>query len=153
MRQELHVPVSVRALVRMSPAQRDEVFRSSPAGDVPRGKGEGVALLPLGPVPTRIAAALIRVVVWKGKVFDPRYNDLRNRMGPFGIRVIRAKVDKGPSWVDGEECVVLDYSRGSLVAHWIRDEIREVAGRTYLGQVFVRGRKLLHFTLTFPPSG
>jgi hypothetical protein len=47
---------------------------------------------------------------------------------------------------------VLDYSRTSLVAHWIRDEIREVAGRTYLGQVFVRGRKLLHFTLTFPPS-
>ena len=77
---------------------------------------------------------------------------LRNRMTPFGIRVIRAKVYKGPSWVDGEECIVLDYSRTSLVAQWIRDEIREVAGRTYLGQVFVRDRKLLHFTLTFPPS-
>src|SRR4029453_15861063 len=96
-------PVSVGTLVRMSPTQRDEVFRSSPAGDVPRGKGDGGALLPLGPVPTRTPAALSRVVVWKGKVFDPRYNDLRNRMGPFGIRVIRAKVDKGPSWVDGEE--------------------------------------------------
>jgi hypothetical protein len=153
MRHQVHVPVSVGALVRMSPAQRDEVFRSSPAGDVPSGKGEGVALLPLRPVPTRIAAALIRAIVWKGKVFDPRYDDLRNRMTPLGIRVIRAKVDKGPSWVDGEECIVLDYSRTSLVAHWIRDEIREVAGRIYLGQVFVRGRKLLHFTLTFPPSG
>ena len=153
MRHQVHVPVSVGALVRMSPVQRDEVFRSSPAGDVPSGKGEGVALLPLGPVPTRIATALIWAIVWKGKVFDPRYNDLRNRMTPFGLRVIRAKVDKGPSWVDGEECIVLDYSRTSLVAHWIRDEIREVAGRTYLGQVFIRGRKLLHFTLTFPPSG
>jgi hypothetical protein len=153
MRHQVHVPVSVGALVRMSPVQRDEVFRSSPAGDVPSGKGEGVALLPLGPVPTRIATALIRAIVWKGKVFDPRYNDLRNRMTPFGLRVIRAKVEKGPSWVDGEECIVLDYSRTSLVAHWIRDEIREVAGRTYLGQVFIRGRKLLHFTLTFPPSG
>ena len=40
------VPVSVGTLVRMSPAQRDEVFRSSPTGDVPRGKGTGVALLP-----------------------------------------------------------------------------------------------------------
>jgi hypothetical protein len=153
MRHQVHVPVSVGALVRMSPAQRDEVFRSSPAGDVPSGKGEGVALLPLGPVSTRIVAALIRAAVWKGKVFDPRYDDLRNRMTPLGIRVIRAKVDKGLSWVDGAECIVLDYSRTSLVARWIRDEIREVAGRTYLGQVFVRGRKLLHFTLTFPPSG
>jgi hypothetical protein len=153
MRRQVQVPVSVGALVRMSPAQRDEVFRSSPAGDVPRGKGKGLALLPFGPVPTRIAAGLIRVVVWKGKVFEPRYDDLRNRMTPLGLRVIRAKVDKGPSWVDGEECIVLDYSRTSLVAHWIRDEIREVAGRTYLGQVFVRGRKLLHFTLTFPPPG
>jgi hypothetical protein len=146
------VAVSVGTLVRMSPLQRDEVFRSSPAGDVPRGEGAGVALLPFGPVLTRVAATLIRALVWKGKVFDPRYDGLRNRMTPFGIRVIRAKVYKDPSWVDGEECIVLDYSRTSLVAHWIRDEIRQVAARTYLGLVFVRGRKLLHFTITFPPS-
>ena len=152
MRRPVHVPVSVGTLVRMSSAQRDEVFRSSPAGDVPRGTGDGVALLPLGPLPTRISAAVIRALIWKGKVFDPRYDGLRNRLTPFGFRLIRAKVSKGPSWVDGEQCIVLDYSRTSLVAHWVRDEIREVAGRTYLGQVFVRGRKLLHFTLTFPPS-
>jgi hypothetical protein len=144
-------PVSVGTLVRMSPSQRDEVFRSSPTGDVPRGKGDGVALLPFGPVLTKVVAAVIWALVWKGKVFDPRYDGLRNRMTPFGARLIRAKVDKGPSWVDGEECIVLDYARTSLVAHWVRDEIREVARRTYLGQVFVRGRKLLHFTLTFPP--
>ena len=152
MRPRVQGPVGVGTLVRMSPAQRDEVFQSSPAGDVPRGTGEGVALLPLRPLPTRVAAALIRALVWKGKVFDPRYDGLRNRMTPFGLRLIRAKVYKDLSWVDGEECIVLDYSRTSLVAHWIRDEIREVARRTYLGQVFVRGRKLLHFTLTFPPS-
>ena len=152
MRRQVQVPVSVGSLVKMSPAERDVVFRSSPAGDVPSGKGNGVALLPLGPVPTRVVAAVIRALIWKGKVFDPRYDGLRNRMTPFGFRLIRAKVDKGPSWVDGEECIVLDYARTSLVAHWVRDEIREVARRTYLGQVFVRGRKLLHFTLTFPPS-
>ena len=152
MRPRVQVPVGVGTLVRVSPAQRDEVFRSSPAGAVPRGVGEGVALLPLGPVLTRVAAAVIRALIWKGKVFDPRYDGLRNRITPFGLRLIRAKVYKDPSWVDGQECIVLDYSRTSLVAHWVRDEIREVAGRTYLGQVFVRGHKLLHFTLTFPPS-
>ena len=152
MRGRVPAPVSVGSLVRMSPAERDAVFRSSPAGEVPSGKGDGVALLPFGPVLTRVAAAVIRALIWMGKVFDPRYDGLRNRMTPFGFRLIRAKVYKHPSWVDGEECIVLDYSRTSLVAHWIRDEIREVAARTYLGQVFVRGRKLLHFTLTFPPS-
>ena len=53
MRRQVSAPVSVGALVRMSPAQRDEVFRSSPAGDIPRGTGDGVAMLPLGPLPTR----------------------------------------------------------------------------------------------------
>lgn len=152
MRSRVQAPMSVGTLMGMSPTQRDDVFRSSPTGDVPRGTGDGVALLPLGPVSTRVAAAVIRALIWKGKVFDPRYDGLRNRMTPFGFRLIRAKVYEGPSWVDGEQCIVLDYSRTSLVAHWVRDEIREVAGRTYLGQVFVRGRKLLHFTLTFPPS-
>jgi hypothetical protein len=152
MRSRVQAPMSVGTLMGMSPTQRDDVFRSSPTGDVPRGTGDGVALLPLGPVSTRVAAAVIRALIWKGKVFDPRYDGLRNRMTPFGFRLIRAKVYKHPSWVDGEDCIVLDYSRTSLVAHWVRDEIREVAGRTYLGQVFVRGRKLLHFTLTFPPS-
>ena len=150
MRQQL--PVSVGQLIRMRPASRDEVFRSSPAGPIPAGKADGVAMLPLGPVLPQAAAWLIRLTTWQGKVFDPRYGDLKNRITPFGIKAIRAKVYKGPSWVDGEECIVLDYSQASIVAKWIRDEIREVAPRTYLGQVFVRKSKWLHFTLTFPPS-
>jgi hypothetical protein len=146
------VSVSVGELARMSSAQRDQVFRDSPAGKVPRGKGDGVALLPLGRVLTRIPAGLIRALVWKGKVFDPRYDGLRNRLTPLDLKLIRAKVYKDASWIDGRDCIVLDYSRTSVVAHWIRDEIREVGKETYLGQVFVRGRKLLHFTLTFHRS-
>jgi hypothetical protein len=144
-------PVSVRDLAGMRPAERDEVFRSSPAGEIPAGIGDGLALLPFGPLLTKVAARVIRVTAWQGKVFDPSSGDLRNRITPFGIRAIRALVYKDKSWVDGDECIVLDYSRASIVARWIRDEIREVAPRTYLGQVFVRRRKWLHFTLTFRP--
>ena len=46
---------------------------------------------------------------------------------PFGLNAIIAKVYKGPSWIDNKECIVLDYSETSLLAHWIRDEIRDVA--------------------------
>jgi hypothetical protein len=144
--------MSVRAseLERMSPAQRDRVFRDSRAGEIPHGKGDGVALLPLGRVLTRIAAGVVGALVWKGKLFDPRYDGLRNRLTPLDLKLIRAQVYRDPSLIDGRDCIVLDYSRTSVVAHWIRDEIREVGNGTYLGQVFVRGRRLMHFTLSFP---
>ena len=61
---------------------------------------------------------------WQGKVFDAKAGLLRNRIGPFGLNAIIAKVYKAPSWLDGKECIVLDYSETSMVAHWIRDEIR-----------------------------
>jgi hypothetical protein len=146
------MPVSVGELAGMRPAQRDEVFRNSPAGPVPTGIADGMALLPLGRVLTKVAARLIRIAAWQGKVFDADGRELGNRITPFGIRAIKADVYPGPSWLDRRDCIVLDYSRTSLVARWVRDEIREVAPRTYLGLVFVRRRKLLHFTLTFKPS-
>ena len=145
------LPVSVAQLTGMRPAERDGVFRSSPAGPTPAGIADGTALLPLGRVSTKVAARLIRILAWQGKVFDPAAGDLRNRITPFGIRAIRAKVYRDASWVDGDECIVLDYSRTSIVARWIRDEIREVAPRTYLGQVFVRRRRWLHFALILRP--
>jgi hypothetical protein len=135
----------------MRSAQRDDVFRASPPGPVPTGVADGLALLPLTPALARIAAQLIRLIAWRGKVFDEDGLELGNRITPFGIKAIKAEVYAAPSWLDQRDCIVLDYSHTSLVARWVRDEIREVAPRTYLGLVFVRGRKLLHFTLAFRP--
>jgi len=72
---------------------------------------------------------------------------------PFGLNAIIAKVYKGPSWMDNKECIVLDYSETSLVAHWIRDEIREVAPRVYLGKVYWDEKRLIDFALEFLVSG
>jgi hypothetical protein len=52
--------------------------------------------------------------------------------------------------MDKKECIVLDYSETSLLAHWIRDEIREVAPRTYLGKVYLGKKRLIDFALEFP---
>ena len=67
-----------------------------------------------------------------------------------GIRSIRAKVYKDSSWLDGNESIVLDYSRASLVAHWVRDEIRSIGPGTYLGIVYLGRARVLKFVLEFP---
>ena len=72
-------------------------------------------------------ADFVNDFAWKGKVFDPEKGELRNKILPIGLNAITAKVYKGKSWLDQKECIVLDYSDTSLLAHWIRDEIREVA--------------------------
>jgi hypothetical protein len=78
---------------------------------------------------------------------------LRNKILPFGLNAIIAKVYKAPSWLDNKECIVLDYSETSLVAHWIRDEIREVAPHVYLGKVYWSKKRLIDFALQFPAAG
>jgi hypothetical protein len=84
----------------------------------------------------KIVAALAHLIAWQGKVFDPDKDELLNLITPFGLRKIRAQVYKQASWLDEKECIVLDYSKTSVVARYIRDEIREVGDGVYLGLVF-----------------
>ncbi len=56
---------------------------------------------------------------------------------------------KGPSWLDGNECIVLDYSKTSLAAEHIRDEIRPFEPGLYLGLVYWDQHRLMHFALDF----
>ncbi len=74
---------------------------------------------------------------------------MRNKILPLALNAIIAKVYKGESWLDGKECIVLDYSDTSLVAQWIRDEIREISPGLYLGKVYWGGKRLIDFALEF----
>lgn len=144
--------VDVPALEAMSQAQLDDLFRASPAGDIPNGKADGTVLIAPGTALTETAAKLAHLLAWKGKVFDAERGELRNEVFLTGILAIQAKVYKEASWFDGAECIVLDYSHTSLVAHWIRDEIRLVAPDLYLGIVFWGHAKLIDFVLRFPAA-
>lgn len=141
--------LDVAQLMKMSQTQLDELFHNSPAGNIPRGEGVGTAIINPGTELSDIAAKFVHIFAWKGKVFDPEAGELRNIILPLGIKAIIAKVYKDKSWFDGKECIVLDYSRTSLIAHWIRDEIREVSPGLYLGIVFWDKAKLINFTLAF----
>ena len=136
-------------LLDLSQAELDDLFRASPAGPIPAGEGDGTVIFAPDTVVGDITAKLVHLIAWKGKVFDPESGTLRNEIGPLGNLGIKAKVYKDVSWFDGDETIVLDYSKTSLVAHWIRDEIREVAPGLYLGIVFWEKDKILDFTLQF----
>jgi len=136
------------ALLRMSQKELDDLFRASVAGPIPRGVANGEAIvLPGTPLAGALAPPLH--LLWRGKVFFPKGKDLLNRILPFGLRAIRAEVYRQESWFDEREAIILDYSKTSVIAHYIRDEIREVAPRLYLGIVYWGHTKTINFALDF----
>jgi len=138
---------AVPELLRMRPAELDALFGRSVAGPIPQGDSRGTAIIAPGTPLGSPLAAFARATLWQGKVFDPARGELRNKVSPFGVKQVPAKVYAGPSWYDGDEAIILDYSQTSRLAHWIRDEIRSVGPSTYLGLVYWGRTRLIHFAL------
>ena len=139
----------VNTLLQMSQEQLDDLFKASPPGDIPNGEAEGTAIIAPGTKYSEPIARVVNHFGWQGKVFDAEKGFLKNRILLFGIEAIVAKVYKGPSWLDGKECIVLDYSDTSIVAHRIRDEIRLIGPGLYLGKVYWGRDRLIDFCLQF----
>jgi hypothetical protein len=143
----------VPQLLQMSNQQLDQLFSGSPAGNIPDGVAKGTAIVANGTQFSSDIAEFVNLFVWEGKTFDASKGLLRNRILGFGLNAIIAKVYKAPSWFDNQECIVLDYSETSVVAHWIRDEIRPIGTNFYLGRVYWKQKPLIHFALQFQPAG
>jgi hypothetical protein len=137
-------------LLAMSQKELDDLFSSSPAGDIPNGEAQGTAIIAPGTVLSPETAALISIFGWEGKTFDAAHGTLTNRILAFGINAIVAQVYKDKSWFDGQECIVLDYSKTSLLAKHVRDEIRQIGPGMYLGIVFWDKTRTINFALQFP---
>ena len=136
-------------LLKMSQTELDGLFQKSEPGPIPNGEAKGTAIIASGTNYSPEIAEFINLFVWQGKTFDAQKGVLRNRILPIGLNAIIAKVYKGASWLDQKECIVLDYSETSLVAHWIRDEIRLIGPVFYLGRVYWASKPLIHFCLQF----
>ncbi|HSA81914.1 MAG TPA: hypothetical protein VLE23_13950 [Geminicoccaceae bacterium] len=141
------MPYDVQRLFNMSQAQLDQLFTDSEPGDIPDGEATGTAIVAPGTTFSPEIAKFISLFAWQGKIFDAEKGVLRNKILPLGLNAIIAKVYKAESWLDGKECIVLDYSETSLVAHWIRDEIREISPGVYLGKVYWGRQRLIDFAL------
>ena len=136
-------------LLALNRAQLDDRFRAGAVGAMPDGPGRGT-VIQLGGTPMAPLLAGLGRVFWQGKQFDAASVSLQNLLSPARVRAIRATVLEGRSRLDGAPCLVLDYSRTSLLARPVRDEIREISAGLWLGLVFIGTRRVpVHFALQF----
>jgi len=137
-------------------AELDDIFKNHPAGPIPVGNAEGEAIVCPGTFWSRLIARFVHDLAWQGKVFTPNPDGngatLENKLTAIGVHGIVARVYYTSSWIDGKECIVLDYSKTSLFARKIRDEIRLIdpTNKVYLGKVWWGETRLVDFALKFP---
>ncbi len=142
----------------LSEAERDVIYRQTEPGNLPMGITDGTAIpldLPLASKTAPVVAALARVFAWQGKIFDLYAPDRQsgvavNRVTPFSVPAVVAKVYRTESWMDGKPTIVIDYSQTSLLARQIRDEIREVLPGVWMGKVWWQRQRVLDFALHSP---
>lgn len=146
--------VTLTDLTAMSQAELDDVFRRGPMGDIPDGDALGTCIVAPGTEVEGPILLLARWLAWQGKVFYRAQGYLVNKVGPLSMHLVKARVYVAPSWFDGQPAIILDYSKTSLIARKVRDEIREVSPGMFLGIVFYDGLKTINFVLQFrvPPS-
>lgn len=144
--------VNAEKLLDMTPKALDQLFGESESGEVPNGVAKGTALIgPGSPCGFPLSKA-VRFLAWQGKTFDSKKGMLINRILPFGVNAVEAKVYKDASLMDNKPCIALDYSKTSLLAMFIRDEIRLVDKNFYLGKMYIGSVPVLHFCLEFPQN-
>ena len=112
----------------------NSIYEKASAGEIPDGDTTGRAIF----LPGTRAGDIISHIgddIWKGKVFEDG-GELVNKI--LGHKFVHADVQKGNSWFDGKESIIIDYKGKSLATSWIRDEIREVKPGLYLGKMYAR---------------
>lgn len=143
---------TIRSWLSKSREELDEIYRRAEPGEIPTGDTQGTAIL-AGSALSKVVAVLARIFAWQGKVFDLFSADgqsgiLVNKISPFSLKFIVAKVYRDNSWLDGKGTIVIDYSKTSFFAKVIRDEIREIETGVYLGKVWWGKKRILDFALT-----
>ena len=140
--------------LNLSRDELDEIYRNATPGPLPRGDTRGTAIV-TGSLLPRTIARVAKLFAWQGKVFDIFADNgnsgvLLNKITPFSLNFIVAKVYRDTSWLDQKDTIVIDYSSTSFVASIIRDEIRQVEPGLYLGKVWWRNTRVIDFALTCP---
>ena len=139
----------VPQLLAMSQTQLDDLFRASPPGDIPNGPAAGTAIIAPG---TNIRSRSRRSSITsagRAKSSTPKRARSRTGSWPSAWRPSspRSTRRRAGSTTRSASCSITRDT--SLVAHWIRDEIRLIGPGFYLGKVYWGKERLIDFCLKF----
>jgi hypothetical protein len=144
---------TIKSWLSKSREELDEIYRSCETpSTIPTGDTRGTAII-AGSIFAKAFAAFARMFAWQGKVFDLYGEEgqsgiLLNKVTPFSLTFVIAKVYREDSWMDQRPTIVIDYSKTSLIFGAIRDEIREIEPGVYLGKVWWGKTHILDFALS-----
>ena len=134
--QSAPIPVhSLDQLAGLSWMELEQLYRSAAPGTAPEGFARGRVVYP-PEEPLAGVKAWSAGLFWRGKHFNASEGMLVNQW--LGLRAIRARVSPGPSWLDGQPALILDYADTSRWWTDVRDEMREVSPGVYVGAMYLR---------------
>jgi len=136
-------------LLTMTRAELDALWASADAGPIPNGDAEGTVFVAPGTPYTAEIAQFLNIFAWQGKIFNAEKMMITNKLTVFGLNAVLARIVREPSLTDGKECIVLDYSETSFIAHRLRDEMRLISPGLYLCFGFWNNSPLVYFALQF----
>jgi hypothetical protein len=121
------------SLARLPWCELERIYRDAEPGTRPEGFHRGKVVHPSceflsGP------RAGVSNFLWQGKHFCDA--TLINQWR--GMRLIKAEVAPGESWLDGRPAHILDYQHSSKLWADVRDETREVSPGVYIGAMYLR---------------
>jgi hypothetical protein len=138
--------VTIKDLRRMSQPELEQLFNSSPVGDIPNGKGTGTALFVFGIHVGGWPSSIIRFLAWQGKVFTRDPDMMINSVSPFRVKALKAGVYKAKRILGDGDAIIVDYSQTSIFTR-ATDELREVAPSIYLGNALWGKKRMTIFAL------
>jgi hypothetical protein len=125
-------------LHNLSVDELDDLFRRSTFHVVPQGYLYGEVLVFTNMPATKLAKKVANNH-WKGKIIEPDgsfTNQWKTRTA------LNSCLTYGPSFLDGEPCIICEYPRWTPLFGPMRDEYREIAPGVFLGRQYRRVPKV-----------
>jgi hypothetical protein len=121
-------------LHELSVCELDDLFRRSTIHEIPHGWLPGEVIVFTNMPATKLAKRVANNH-WKGKHIEPDgsfINQFKTR------QALTSCLTVGPSYLDGQPCIICEYPRWTPLFGPMRDEYREIAPGLFLGRQYRR---------------
>jgi hypothetical protein len=127
-------PTCISDLKDLCLEQLQGLYATGTSGCTPAGCSRGEVLVMADTRHPRMKVRMANTV-WKGKCFAEDGSFINQWAG---FRALHSCVAEGPSWFDGQPCIVMEYPPGTPLFANLRDELRQIGPCLWLGMFYDR---------------